>query len=293
MESDTVIYTGTNKAIIVQSTDADLKMVESSGNGLAEYRLAIANAEDYAKSLGLSILKGNGDETGVSVAKRQGFKTASLKSISKTLAEGFTQIAKTAAEWVGLPQEQIDSISIIPNVDFSSTVTTSDMTILQNLADAETPILSEYDVYQNLRSRGATALNTFDEYLTELKETRKNRDQYLLDKKIKETEAMNELQLKMTAKQQEMQPDAAEPSDQSDSFGDTKPDPDKVKASGEDTGDMSKEVICVETGKKYKSATEAGKDVGVSGAAITRALRGDTKTAGRLNNTSLHWKYAK
>jgi hypothetical protein len=293
MESDTVIYTGTNKAIIVQSTDADLKMVESSGNGLAEYRLAIANAEDYAKSLGLSILKGNGDETGVSVAKRQGFKTASLKSISKTLAEGFTQIAKTAAEWVGLPQEQIDSISIIPNVDFSSTVTTSDMTILQNLADAETPILSEYDVYQNLRSRGVTALNTFDEYLTELKETRKNRDQYLLDKKIKETEAMNELQLKMTAKQQEMQPDAAEPSDQSDSFGDTKPDPDKVKASGEDTGDMSKEVICVETGKKYKSATEAGKDVGVSGAAITRALRGDTKTAGRLNNTPLHWKYAK
>lgn len=291
IDPDTQIYTGTNKAFFVQAPDADLKMVESSGNGLAEYRLALANAMDYAKSLGLAILKGNGDETGVSVAKRQGFKTASLKSISKTVAEGFTQIAKTAAEWVGLSQEEIDSITILPNVDFSSTSTASDITVFQNLFDAANPIMSDYDIYQNLRSRGDTTINTFDEYMEERTNSLKKRDEYQLHKKIRETEEMNKLQLKMTKDQQALQANVVESTQEDGATTDEAP-AGEGKAADESTGDMSKAVVCVETGKTYKSATEAGKDVGVSGAAITRALRGSTKTAGRLNNTALHWKYA-
>lgn len=292
IDPDTQIYTGTNKAILVQAPDADLKMVESSGNGLAEYRLALVNAMDYAKSLGLAILKGNGDETGVSVAKRQGFKTASLKSISKTVAEGFTQIAKTAAEWVGLSQEEIDSITILPNVDFSSTATASDINVFQNLFDAANPIMSDYDIYQNLRSRGDTTINTFDEYMQEREASIKKRDEYQLQKKIRETEEMNKLQLKMTEAQQALQVNAVNATSATDSTNAVNKPVSEGKTANESEGDMSKAVICVETGKTYKSATEAGKDVGVSGAAITKAARGLSKTAGKLNNTALHWKYA-
>lgn len=293
-ETDQTIYTGTNKAIIVASPDADLKMVESSGNGLAEYRLAVSNAIDYAKSLGLAILKGNGDETGVSVAKRQGFKTASLKSISKTVGEGFTQIAKTAAEWAGLSEDEISNISISPNTDFSATALSSDITVFQNVLNSDYPIMSDWDIYHNLRNLGKTVYGTFEEYQAEVDATRKARDAYKLQLKIEETEKMNELQLKQQQAMQKLQavtPTANNPSDASvgSDGGGKEEAPPAQKAS---EGDMSKAVVCIETGKRYNSATEAGKDVGVSGSAITRAANGTSKTAGTLNNRPLHWKYA-
>lgn len=300
MEIDTKIYTGTNKAVVVPSENADLKMVESSGNGLAEYRLAVANAEEYAKSLGLSILKNTGDETGASVAKRQGFKTASLKSISKTVGEGFTQIAKIAARWAGLEQAQIDQISVTPNLDFSATAVASEVTVFQNLADSEYSIMSDWDIYQVLRSKGVTSYNTFDEYIQDVTKTREERADYLLEQKIKETEKMNELQLKHQKAQEEMRAEMAEANasangvdGQDDSVnvsgGVSKGAPDAPKQA---EGDMSKAVVCVETGRKYKSATEASKDTGVSVAAITRNASGATKSAGSKDGKALHWKFA-
>lgn len=296
------IYSGVNKAVLIESPDADLKMVESSGNGLAEYRLAVQGAELYAKSLGLSLLKSTGDETGVSVAKRQGFKTASLKSISKTVGEGFTLIAKDAAYWAGLSQEDIDSITIVPNVDFSATSEKSDMSVFQNISNADKIISSDYDVYQNLKALGLTVYPTFEEYKNAVDETQKERDKYLLDKKLTEIRAMNEENLKNQIKTTEamnklQQVNAgtnvnngnsdANVDDGNKNVGGK----DEGTAKNKDAGDNSKAVICVETGKTYKNATEAGKDVGVSGSAITRALRGYASTAGISGGRKLHWKY--
>lgn len=201
--TDSQIYAGVNKAFIVETKDADLKMVESSGSGLAEYRLALSEATIYAKSLGLAILKGNGDETGVSVAKRQGFKTASLKSISKTVAEGFTLIAKTAAEWAGLSKEDVDSITIIPNIDFSSSASTTDLTTYQNVTNADTLVISDYDLFLNLKAKGMTAYATYAEYRKETDAFQKERDKYLLEKEIERTKALKELDFEMAQKQKE------------------------------------------------------------------------------------------
>lgn len=203
-ESNENIYTGVNKAMIVSAESADLKMVESSGNGLAEYRLALDSAMLYAKSLGLAILKGNGDETGVSVAKRQGFKTASLKSIARTVSEGFIQIAKTAASWAGLSEEQISTINITPNIDFSCSTETSDLSVFQNLANSNCVIMSEYDTYLNMKAMGKTSYSTFQEYKEAVSETRKERDQYILDKKVHEQQVMNQLSLKQQEATAEM-----------------------------------------------------------------------------------------
>ena len=293
------IYSGVNKAILIESPDADLKMVESSGNGLAEYRLAVQNAELYAKSLGLALLKSTGDETGVSVAKRQGFKTASLKSISKTVGEGFTLIAKDAAWWAGLEQEEVDSITIVPNVDFSATAENSEMSVFQNIVNAPKLIMSDYDVFQNLKALGKTVYATYDEYKEAVAEAQREKDRYELEKKLKEMEATNEINLKneiARTKALNQINGVVVSGNQSTNAngGSTKTAVGKEEgtANNKDAGDNSKRVICIETGKTYENATEAGKDVGVSGSAITKALKGQTSTAGISGGRKLHWKYA-
>ena len=295
------IYSGVNKAVLIETADADLKMVESSGNGLAEYRLAVQGAELYAKSLGLALLKSTGDETGVSVAKRQGFKTASLKSISKTVGEGFTLIAKDAALWADLSQEEIDSITIVPNVDFSATSENSEISVFQNTSNADKVIVSDYDVYQNLKALGKTVYPTYDEYKAAIDKTQQERDAYLLDKELKKIKATNELnlenQIKQTKAMNELQQSFGNvngnPNANADDGGENKNvgGRDEGVAKNKEAGDNSKSVICVETGKTYKNATEAGRDVGVSGSAITRALKGYTSTAGISGGRKLHWKY--
>ena len=293
------IYSGVNKAILIESDNANLKMVESSGNGLAEYRLAVQNAELYAKSLGLALLKSTGDETGVSVAKRQGFKTASLKSISKTVGEGFTLIAKDAALWAGLSQEAVDSITIVPNVDFSATAENSEMSVFQNIANADTLILSPYDVFQNLKALGKTVYATYDEYKEAVDEAQREKDRYELEKKLKEMKETNTLNLKnqidTTKAMNELNATFVNATNNGnvndDSSDNTAVGNDEGKARNKESGDNSKKIICVETGKTYENATEAGKDVGVSGSAITRALRGSAKTAGISGGRKLHWKY--
>lgn len=298
--TDTTIYSGVNKAVTVADKDADLKMVESSGNGLAEYRLAIDNTMNYAKSLGLAILKGNGDETGVSVAKRQGFKTASLKSIAKTLAEGFTLVSKTAAEWAGLSREEIDSITIIPNTDFSSMASINDLTVYQNIQDANDPIMSDYDVYLRLRNNEITSLATYDEWKQERIRSRAERDKYVLDKKMEETRRMNEESLKQEMKRQEImsqiQSDASSGNNNDDDASKASMNPkidnfDIPDAKGKDDGDMRKGVICVETGKQYDSVAEAAKSVGVNSSTIVKQIRGQISYAGKSGTAKLHWKY--
>jgi len=291
------IYSGVNKAILIESSDANLKMVESSGNGLAEYRLAVQNAELYAKSLGLSLLKSTGDETGVSVAKRQGFKTASLKSISKTVGEGFTLIAKDAALWAGLSQEDIASITIVPNVDFSATAENSEMSVFQNIANADTLILSPYDVFQNLKALGKTVYATYEEYKEAVDEAQQEKDKYELAKKLKEMEETNAVNLKnqiaTTKAMNKLNATTNNAGVSNNNAGEkqTAVGNDEGDAINKDAGDNSKKIICIETGMTYENATEAGKDVGVSGSAITRALRGSVKTAGISGGRKLHWKY--
>ena len=299
-ETNDNIYTGVNKAVIVTADSADMKMVESSGNGLAEYRLALSEAMLYAKSLGLAILKGNGDETGVSVAKRQGFKTASLKSIARTVADGFIQIAKTAAYWAGLSKEEIDGINIVPNIDFSCSTETSDLAVFQNLTNANVNIMSDYDTYLNLKAMGKTSYSTYHEYKTAVEETRKQRDTYLLQKKLHEQRKMNELSLQHQKNSAELQAELQQSLNPKPVQGvegvqgeGTPQDKSKLdqKPPKEDQGDTSRAVRCVETGKTYKSASEAGKSVGVATSAITRAVR-TGGAAGKQGAKALHWKYA-
>ena len=48
----------------------------------------------------------------------------------------------------------------------------------------------------------------------------------------------------------------------------------------------SKKVLCVDTGEVYKSISEAGRQLGISFKAISKACRGKSKTSG-----GYHWEY--
>lgn len=54
----------------------------------------------------------------------------------------------------------------------------------------------------------------------------------------------------------------------------------------------AKKTRCLNTGEIYKSASEAGKQIGISGSAIMRCCRGESKSAGKdENGKPLKWEY--
>lgn len=55
---------------------------------------------------------------------------------------------------------------------------------------------------------------------------------------------------------------------------------------------QAKKVKCLNNGTVYESASEAGRQVGISGSLIMRCCRGERKSAGKDNNMNpLHWIY--
>ena len=54
----------------------------------------------------------------------------------------------------------------------------------------------------------------------------------------------------------------------------------------------AKKTRCLNTGEIYKSASEAGRQIGISGSAIMRCCRGESKSAGKdENGKPLKWEY--
>jgi len=55
---------------------------------------------------------------------------------------------------------------------------------------------------------------------------------------------------------------------------------------------QSKPVKCLNNGKVYESASEAAREIGVSGSLVMRCCRGEGKSAGKdKDNNPLHWVY--
>ena len=165
-DSDSDVYVGTQKMISCASPDSDLKYVEISGTGLSEQRIALENKYNRARDIGLSIL--NSGSTGESVKTSINMKVASLKSISKTLADGFTSICKFAAYWRGLKEEDINSIKILPNMEFTISSNSNNVINGYSLWSSSIKGLTDFDYYTMLRENGRTSYTTFDSWYNDL-----------------------------------------------------------------------------------------------------------------------------
>lgn len=180
---DQDIYVGGQKAVIIEDERASLQYVEISGVGLSEYRLAMEAQHQYALQIGINLMKSTGDETGQSVMRRTTLKTASLKTIAKTIAQGMTTIAKAAAYWRGLSRDDVDSILIIPNIDFSGSANdTSSFMNIYSIWSSDEKGLSDYSYYAYGKKEGFITEATYDEWLKVIKKERKEKQKYLEDK---------------------------------------------------------------------------------------------------------------
>ena len=165
-KTDNDIYVGGQKAIIVEDEKAQLDYVEISGVGLSEYRLALENQHQYCLQIGINIMKSTGDETGQSVLRRTTLRTASLKTIAKTIAQGMATVAKAAAYWRGLPQSEVDSISIIPNIDFSGSGNdTASLLNVYSIWSSDKQGLTDFSYYAYGKKEGFILENTYEEWL--------------------------------------------------------------------------------------------------------------------------------
>ena len=170
------IYVGTQKAVLVENKDAKLSYVSTDGVGLSEYRLALENLHKNAINIGINLFKSSGDETGQSVLRHTTLKTASLKSIATTMAYGFTCICKTAARWRGLPESEIDSIEVIPNLEFSSAGgDTASLMNMYGVYSGSSTVLTPFDMYCWLRKNDLTPYNSFEEWEKAIEDQKKQK----------------------------------------------------------------------------------------------------------------------
>ena len=166
IQSDT-IYMGTQKAITVMDEKADLKFVEISGDGLEEQRVAYENKHKYAINIGMSLLTGN-NVTGESAKTTINVKTASLKSISKTLADGFIALCKFAGEWKGLSDSEISKINVQPNMEFASS--SSAQSTINNFTVFNGGGMTSKDYYNKQYSNGDTVYPNYEDWKAAMEE---------------------------------------------------------------------------------------------------------------------------
>jgi hypothetical protein len=95
-----------------------------------------------------------------------------LKSISKTLATGFIEVCKFAAKWRGLSDKEVNSINILPNMEF--TVNADTAKVLNDYTIWKQGGLTHFDYYCSLRENGMTTYTSYEEWMSDLRKTNKD-----------------------------------------------------------------------------------------------------------------------
>jgi hypothetical protein len=101
--------------------DADAFYLELSGKGLPALEAAVESAKSLCRERSGEVVdqSSRGRESGNSLEQRISVRTATLHSIAQHAAEGVTRLLKIMARWVGMDDDAIAKIRIIPNTVFA------------------------------------------------------------------------------------------------------------------------------------------------------------------------------
>lgn len=101
--------------------ESEAYFLELSGKGLPELRAAVESCKSLCRERSGEIVdqSSRGRESGNSLEQRISVRTATLHSIAQHAAEGLTKLLKTMGRWLGMTEEQIAGIRIIPNTVFA------------------------------------------------------------------------------------------------------------------------------------------------------------------------------
>lgn len=142
--------------------EAEAYFLELSGKGLPELRQAVSDAKSLCRERSGEVVdqSSRGRESGNSLEQRISVRTATLHSIAQHAAEGVTKLLKTMARWMGMNDEQISKIRIIPNTVFAKTSFDSiDLLALAKSKLSGGAIIPFSMIHQYLVQKGLTTLS--------------------------------------------------------------------------------------------------------------------------------------
>lgn len=163
--SDEPLRTGAGARIDVE-VGGDAKYIGITATGIAEMRQCITNDRLEAGSKAGRLTQANAgkpDESGEALKTRQSAQTASLTQIAIVGAKGLENLLKKMGEWMGMSQDVIDKIKVIPNLEFADfALVAADIVQLMTAKSMGAP-LSKESVHAILVERGITQMTFEDE----------------------------------------------------------------------------------------------------------------------------------
>lgn len=149
--------------------EAEAYFLELSGKGLPELRQAVESTKQLARERSGEIVdqSSRGRESGNSLEQRISVRTATLHSIAQHGAEGLTKLLRVMGRWLGMTDEQIAKIKVVPNTVFAKAQFNSldlKQTVESKLMGGA--LISLKSVHNFLVQRGFTTLS-FEEMQSE------------------------------------------------------------------------------------------------------------------------------
>ena len=143
---------GADGLIMSSNKVAKVGFAELNGQGLPQMQIAGKDLKTEALALGVTLFDKAGVESGKALETRSMVKTASIRTIALTAAEGLTKLVRIASGWTST---NVGLVEIKPNTDFLDvSAIPQDVQILYNLIGTAGMNLEDYHAY--LHANGYT-----------------------------------------------------------------------------------------------------------------------------------------
>lgn len=141
------------------SPEAKFGYINAGTDGIEPSRKNVEDMKADCVALGVDLIN-QGVESGVALDTRMSVKTASLKTLAQTGAEGLLRLLKMCNVWLGGSEEDV---VVVPNTEFADKVYTADD--LQKFGSlVSVGVMLEEDYYNILKKQGITSKESFDDW---------------------------------------------------------------------------------------------------------------------------------
>jgi len=167
-EGDDINVLGATALLKANNPQAKFGFMEVEGEGLTEMREDSDDLKETIASKGVALLDTTGTESGKALSIRSGSKTAFLKTIAITAAQGMRVALTMAASWMEgtTPSDiTVEELNVVPNLDFTEDDTSNvpkevlDLTAAKN---SGAPI-SNKSIHNYMARKELTAMSYEDE----------------------------------------------------------------------------------------------------------------------------------
>ena len=153
------ITLGFGGAAISSSSDAKFGFADAGAQSIEPNYKEVEALKNDCIALGVDLIN-QGVESGVALETRSSIKTASLKTLVTTGAEGLQRLLRILAQWVG---DNPEDVKVIPNTEFSDkTYTAEELEKIAMLVRSGNFLLEDF--YRILKRQRLVTAETFEEW---------------------------------------------------------------------------------------------------------------------------------